>query len=537
MFAIWQKNIHASRKVIHQNKGPLVATVVSGSRSDQHYWRQRLAALRRDLFRADETSTIISVHEQRRKGNFLGTLQAWRETANQLATQHQPIPDLALMSMVFGQGKRLSPFTQALGNRKPAFLTPLKSSDGQHYLTTADVACASSAMLFDYLQTNGFRGLIVKWGDEAIIPGTQWEPLPDRFCNVDAIRFVWLTEPTPELAREKDWVVSDAATGLMKFQYSRQERTSLQQRIAALGEGEYHTGVNLGSLAISDQFLNVAQTVFGADTASPDHWIDWDPYVWIALFCPHPAQWRAEAEEEARLGRSGIRELEARYPDFYPKVQQVRRLLEQQTGRPFAVATLDFGQPYWMDWGLHTSLRKTLQSLTADSVEGMTAREIFQIPHERDQRGNILLDSQIPDRADIRNSVIIDTVITDPASVVHDGVVIAGRHRRLTMPDGGAALFCAADQLTFAGPHGIAFRAAGADIVVPAGGRYTTLCLSSGLEPIVSNEALTSYEGANYTEARFANKFSFEQATQLIAAEDVHALEERWQQLWSNWLR
>jgi hypothetical protein len=282
--------------------------------------------------------------------------------------------------------------------------------------------------------------------------------------------------------------------------------------------------------------MNLAQEVFATDVASADKWIDWDPYVWIALFCTDEQQWRAEAEYEQRLGRSGIRDIETRYPDFFPKIQQLRQTLERRLARPLSVATLDYGQPYWMDWGLHISLRKTLASLTLDSVEGMTAREIFQLPHQRDQHNNIILRSQLPAQADIRNSVIIDTIITDPDTVIHDGVVVAGRHRRLAMPHGGSALFCAANALAFTGPHGIAFRSVGADIVIPEGGRHTTLCLASGLEPMVTNEALTNYDGANYTQPIFENKRSFEAANALIAAEDVQALEERWLKLWNTWL-
>lgn len=537
MGTVWQQNVQRSYALIRQNRGAAVATVVSGSHSDQAYWREHLTGLRGDLFRSDQSTVVASVHERSRKGNFLGTLHGWCETQCLLDTQGQNPPPLAMMSMVFGQGKRFSPFTQALGNRKPAFLTPLKSSRGGHYLNTADVACATSALLYEHLQSHGFCGLLIKWGDEAIIPGKIWPTTGNQYRQVDAVRFVWLTEPNEELAREKDWILIDAASGLMKFQYSRQALDSLNERMNAWGDAQHRTGVNLGSLAISYPFLEVAQEVFGEDAASSDRWLDWDPYVWIALFCPTVAEWRSELAHEERLGRTGIREIEGRYPDFYVKVQAMRQGLEERMGRPLAIATLDFGQPYWMDWGLHISLRKTLESLTEDSDEGRTAREIFQLPQERDRNQNIILRSELPPQADIRNSVIIDTVITDPETVIHKGVVVAGRHRRLTMPHGGSALFCAGDHFSFTGAHGIAFRSVGGEVVVPTGGRHTTLYLAHGPATMVSNEAQINYDGLNYSQPIFQNPLSFEEANRLVAEEAVQALEARWFQHWDNWLR
>ena len=48
-----------------------------------------------------------------------------------------------------------------------------------------------------------------------------------------------------------------------------------------------------------------------------------------------------------------------------------------------------------------SDLRKTLESLTTDSDEGMATRELFGIPHERDRHHNIILQSSVPAAADI----------------------------------------------------------------------------------------------------------------------------------------
>ena len=527
MFNIWRSNIESSSNIIRRNQGTKLLTVVSGSRSDQSYWQQRLTDTRRDVFRADKATTVISTLEETRKGNFLGTFDAWIKTLSALGRLAEQLPEVALVSMVVGQGKRLSPFTQALGNRKPAFPTPRKSSDQQTYLTTADLANRSAALLTKHLASGGFRGLIVKWGDEAIIPGIIWKTLPNQYKNVDAIRFVWKTELSDHLAREKDWVVFDSQNGL-KFQYPRQEVGSLRQKLSAWSGPAYSAGVNLGSLAISYPFLEVACKVLGTDIASADRWLDWDPYVWMALCCQNKEQWQAEIDDEERTGRKGIRSIQSRYPDFYDKIQSVRARLEERLSRPMSIAVLDFGRPFWMDWGLHISLRKTLESLTTDSDEGMATRELFRIPHERDQQHNIILHSSVPAAADIRNSVIVDTVITDPKTVIRGGVVVGGRHRLLDMPYGGSALFCVAHAASFTGPQGVAFRSVATSMQVPEGGRHTTVFLSDGPHPMVSNEAIVDYEGDNYSKPILENTLSFEEAASLVSKQDVQALERQW---------
>lgn len=536
-FDNWRRNIEENSRIIQQNHGPKIATVVSGSQPDQQFWQQQFTHTRGDVFRSDEATLVVSTHEETRKGNFLGGLDAWRKTQQVVRLQQANVPDIAFMCMVFGKGKRLSPFTQSFGNRKPAFLTPRRSPGSQQaYLTMANVANLSSAVIISHLQSNGFRGLVIKWGDEAIIPGVMWNTRPGGYANVDAARFVWRTEPDEHLAREKDWVVIDPNSGLMKHQYARQSMESLTQRMSEWGGAEVHMGVNLGSLAISYPFLDIACEVLGDELASTEKWLDWDPYVWMALSCRTEEQWLEEIRHEENIGRAGIADVLARWPDFYDRLRLVRTRLEEKLARPMAIAALDFGRPFWVDWGLHISMRKTLESLTTDSDEGVTARELFELPHERDKNGNIIVRSSIPQGASIRNSLIIDTIITEAGSVVRDGVVVGGRHKVLHMPDGGSALFCAADRLSFTGPHGVAFRSLGANIEVPEGGRHTTVFFSQGPQYMVSNETIIDYEGSNYSQPILENAISFEEASLLVAQEDVQSMEQRWYRQWSSWL-
>src|SRR3712207_7917547 len=57
--------------IIRENQGPSIAVVVSGTQDDQSYWAARLESTKTELFRHDATTSIFSVLESVRKGNFL----------------------------------------------------------------------------------------------------------------------------------------------------------------------------------------------------------------------------------------------------------------------------------------------------------------------------------------------------------------------------------------------------------------------------------------------------------------------------------
>jgi hypothetical protein len=534
MSEIWQRNISNICDIIQQNLGPKVVNIVSGSPADQAYWQERLQKTRQDVFRADGETMVISSLEKTRKGNFLGSVNAWMVMRKALTGRS--LPPVVLMNMVFGLGKRLSPFTQALTNRKPAFPTPMRSSNGDIYLSTVDAASMSATLWLHHLETNGFKGIVIKWGDEAVIPGKIWEDGRSEYQDVDGIRFVWQTEPTEDLAREKEWVEFDARSSQMTYQYTRQGLDGLRKRLSTGGQ-DHLIGVNLGSLGISYRLMEVAEEVFQADVLDVNKWVDWDPYTWIALSCQEESEWIAEATFEEQIGKTGIRELENRLPDFYQKIRQMRILFKDRYGRYPMVKVLDFGKPYWMDWGLHLSLRRSLEAMTTDSDQGETSRNLFNLPHEGDKNGNIILRSSVPLDADIRESLLVDTVITDPKSVIHGGVVVAGRHHRLEMPDGGSALFCAADKMKFNGPHAIAFKALGNKFQLGEGDRLACLFFTNETLKMRSNESLINYEGENYTLPVMGNPISFEEATIRMYIEDTRLVEKRWSDIWSGWLK
>lgn len=526
---VWRKIISVNRRLVTKSQGPAVFTVVSGNTQDATYWHDQFERKSRSLFRADGDAQVVSVCEAQPKGNFLGTFNAWSHT-HRLPQSRSAV---GMMSMVFGMGKRLSPFTQALGNRKAALLTPFKSTSDGEYLCTADLSTLHSNVIVSYLARNTFCGQVVKWGDEILLPGMCWEPADCRFGDVDAIRFISKIEPTEELAREKEWIVFDPSSRLMMYEYSRQPLPSLLGRLRRQ-EGSA-IGVNLGSFAISTTFLDAGLDILGSALLDATISADWDPYVWMALFCNNEREWLAEADFERSRGARTLAALERRFPEFYSTIAKLRMSIEQRTGRPFQVGVLDFGEVFWADHGLHTTFRRSLERLTEDSESGATARELFGVTHERDRNRNIVTGSRLPVGADVRDSVIVDSIISEKA-VLRNAVVVNSRIRKAVVPHGGSVLFCAADEVVFDGARAVAFRSLGRKLVLPEGGRHTTLLLQTGIEDMWGNEAIIDYSGDTYQSPILGNRSSYAEAGEFMSRIEGQALEMRWRELWSTWL-
>src|SRR5215467_3893277 len=146
----WIDNITRSHKLIEGRGQTDLAVIVSGSRSDRDFWSRETEKVKRDIFREDGCLDIACLTEEKPAGNFLGTLKAWCDLKN------APTRGVSIMSMVFGQGKRFSPFTQTMGNRKAAFPTPFRARHSGSYLRTGDIAILYSSLWMNHLAACNF---------------------------------------------------------------------------------------------------------------------------------------------------------------------------------------------------------------------------------------------------------------------------------------------------------------------------------------------------------------------------------------------
>ncbi len=519
----WIENIARSRNLVRGSGQTDLAIIVSGSPADSAFWSTALDNVKRDVLREDGGLRIASVTEDHPAGNFLGTIKAW-EGAKQ---QQQITRGVALMSMVFGQGKRLSPFTQALGGRKAAFPTPSRGPASNAYLRTGDIAIQYSSLWLHQLANTGFNGVLVKWGDEAIIPSTVWDSSTSDFHDVDIVRFVWKTEPTETFANEKEWWVLNEETRLIERLIPRQPYESLRRVLQRYEGGRYSTAVNLGSIAISYRFLEIAKEVLGDIATGAGPQADWDPFVNLLLLLDEDEDPYADAPTAA-----GLRKAESRCPGLTEKMREIRAKVKQSLGRPPRVGYLEFGEALWIDLGLHSTLRKSLEALIEDSAYGEAVRAFFGVPHERDKHGNIVVNSDIAPDARVRNSLVMDSTIL--AGDVADGIIVGSRHGELIMPAGGASLFSTGRKFVFEGARGVTFRSVAADLAIPEGGRHTTFFAAETPLAFCTNEYVLKYDEVEYGSPILGNPMSFEAAAELAASVDPWLIESRWKQSWQE---
>ena len=158
MSNFWKENICYINRLIDENKGPDALVVVTGSEMDSSFWIERLQATCSEIMNKDHKIPIYAVTEKKSLGNFIGTLNAVDQLKSSMNCNGNGI---YLMSMLFGKGTRLSPFTQALGNRKIAFPVPRKSDNIGKYFTICELSNYAVNQIVALFRDCGFNGIVI----------------------------------------------------------------------------------------------------------------------------------------------------------------------------------------------------------------------------------------------------------------------------------------------------------------------------------------------------------------------------------------
>jgi hypothetical protein len=473
---------------------------------------------------------IVPVIESQRMGNFLGTLSAWQLAEQQKAPASQESPQSHFIAMLLGAGQRLSPITQAMGNRKPAVLTPRLDATGNRHLRMADIALLNGRAMLEPLHNAGFHGVLVRWGDEAIIPGADCSV---DLAGADAVRFTSRTTPTADLARQKEWLVIDEASAEITAEISRGTWEMVQEQLDRSVTPARYVGVNLGSFAVTTALLSAAteafQDVLQASSPAP---LDWDPLVWMALLCENEEQWR-QCLDHALAGSSKFRPMAEAYPDLFARTSRMRDILERINGRRLRTQALEFGEVLWIDMGTHATMRQAYLDCLLEDARSQALRECLGIPEARDERGNTIVGSQIPADACIEGSIIIDTTILDEASVIRNAVVVGGCHTRLMMPVGGVALFNVAERMRFLSGDALAYCYFGEDTALRNGERLTSVPYQGESADF---RALEGLPGNAYERCILGNPASFKEAAGYVEQHPPEDAEARWRKARAAWL-
>jgi len=481
--------------------------VVAGSEIDAQFWVNSLRETGADVISSLALPQLIPITEYAPAGNFFGTVRAWNGIRGALQTEAASIEGVSVVCMVFGQGTRLSPFTQALRGRKSALRTPFESRRSGCFLRTIDLALLYSNIWLETLTAKGFNGVLVKWGDEATVPSIDWLSEPNRLEDMDMVRFVWRTEPTETYAREKEWFVLDQETKTVVGLLPRQPLADLKLLLEPFSGNRYCTAVNVGSVAVSYPLLEAARSSLGSLLDGKT--ADWDPFVSYLLL-------GGDAESSNPYIMAGLSAMESRAPGITRALLQLRGNWPEKHGRNLKSGYLEFGDALWIDLGLHETLRRSLEGMTEESARGRSLRLFFGLPEELDPKGNILLNSSISPGLDVRNSILLNTKIEQFGTKLFRAVVVDSEFGFLHLPDGGCALFSSGARLEAEGPRTIAYGWRGGSALLKEGERLTSIRYEGRSLDLRSFEDWKDYGSKAMATPTFGNEISFAEAGRVM---------------------
>ncbi len=533
-------NVNEAWRLSDNNDSVRIIAVVSGSDVDRESWEKRLKEISPHIFNRNRSSLVLSIQEKignkTRQGNFLGTLLAYQNIKEVCLKQDVPYRDfVAMIGMLFGRGERMSPITQCKGCRKPAVeVTPanITINNKKAALTAVEEALFYFTPVAKHLEKMGFRGILNKWGDETEIPSIDFASSsgnPNLMKEYDLIKIISVVEITDELATQKDWVIFDDHQNMIG-QLSRNKRDQLLKQLEMLGikpnaDGKCFAGISLGPVAVSYDVLDIASEVFEHEIKSEGIYFDFDPYLLMALAMKETEQtiWEENVSKDKSLHA-----LVRMIPDFFAKVQQIKKIFRTKFNRTLNLKTIDFGNDtYWADIGQHSSMREKYLALNDSGDKGIIARKIANIEKERDQNGNIVINSELPSDIYVANSVIVNSRITGNGKI-NNSVIIDSELSDIDM-DTSFAVRSIRKGDSVLGKHSGIFESLGAEcLVLGEKMRHVSLLTSSGkMDMEVSEDTDLRDTDNTYNLPILSNKISFSEAFNEMLGTSMEKLEER----------
>lgn len=533
-------NVNEAWKLRDNNDSVKIVAVVSGNEVDRESWGKRLEAINQYIFNRNGSTLVLSIQEKTgnkiRQGNFLGTLLAYKNIKDACLKQNVPYNDFVTMiGMLFGRGERMSPVTQCKGCRKPAIeVTPanITINNVKVALTAVEEALFYFTSVAKYLEKRGFRGVLNKWGDETEIPSIDFSVTahnPNSMKEYDVVKIISVMEITNELATQKDWVIFDNSQNVLG-QLSRNSRDELIKQLKEQGikpneDGKFYAGISLGPVAVSYDFLDIASRVFENEIKTDGIYFDFDPYLLMALAMNDREQ---NIWEEKICRDKDLQILAGMIPDFFSKVQQIKKIFETKFNRPLNLKTLDFGRDtYWADIGQHSSMREKYFALNDNGNKGIIARKIANIEKERDQNGNIIINSELSSDIHIVNSVIVNSRITGKGKV-DNSVIIDSEFFNIDMDTAFAIRSIRKGDSVLAKNSGI-FESLGVNnLALDEKIRHVSVLTNSGkIDMEVSEDTDLRDKDTTYNLPILSNKISFSKAFDEMSGTTIEKLEER----------
>ncbi|MCX5713263.1 MAG: hypothetical protein NT033_00275, partial [Candidatus Omnitrophica bacterium] len=255
------------------------------------------------------------------------------------------------------------------------------------------------------------------------------------FDGADIVRFVSLRRMNDDEARNKDWVGVDSENRVTAFipRRSLEEMEVLADKgLLQRREDGLYGGINLGSVAISYDLLEVLLTEFQADVLDPQvkrqDRPDLDPQFFTALCIATIADPAAReiAWQEAITTIKAMRDLNDKVPGILSRIRRALDNFEQKRNQPVKLVAMDFLDQYWADIGQHTKMFDFFTLINQQGVEAEISRAHAGIDDlERDANGNIFIgDCVISPDIEATNSIFFEVRLTGRGYV--DNSVLIG---------------------------------------------------------------------------------------------------------------
>lgn len=273
-----------------------------------------------------------------------------------------------------------------------------------------------------HLWRSGFRGIVIKWGDEVQIPILDLSQDNPLFKDADIVRFVSVKLMNDDESRNKDWVGVDnngLVTAFIPRRPLKEMELLADKGLLQRREDGLYGGINIGSVAVSYDLLEVLLEEFKDDvldkTAKRGDRPDLDPQFFTALCIAsiNDPKARELAWQESIATVKAMQEMSVKMPDILERILNVLDRFNQVYNRPIKIAAVDFLDLYWADIGQHAKMFDFFTLINQEGPEAEISRALAGIESKRDANGNIIIgNSQISPNIKVKNSILIDVLLT-----------------------------------------------------------------------------------------------------------------------------
>ncbi len=360
------------RAIIKKGNGFDYIIIVSSSKEQSVFWKDRFEALRGQI--VPKNAKIITVEEDwpRGAGQFFGTLYAFKK-AKILSRKGKKIA----IYHTSGMGKRMAPISLVEQWGKTAIKLPklVKINGKKDFLRILDAVVFSTQI---YASTRENR-LSVFWGDQIVIPekDVKFEGYPIEIFAIKG------KIPKTEKQWEKEFNNYGVFFSNGKV-VSEREKVSWEDFLELKAKW---VAKSLGFFSISFDLLKFLLDEYKEDMNKKEKRMDMEPGLWIPL--------STTKKEYVQTGGSA---------NYWQRVQKVKKKFKE-------IQIKDLGEKtFWWDFGKVSLYQKYLLKTTENSQEGETLRDFFGLKKfwvlkSKTIKNSILINSKI--RGKVENSIVI----------------------------------------------------------------------------------------------------------------------------------